>query len=276
MNSTFVSKCRQALRIVILCGLVLPWMASRPTRAAGSLFPQGSIMENPAAIEDPVGTFTRSAASSNASLQIFLPIIINPAPVPLNLVGRVTFNGVSASGVKLILMLYEGSNYPSGVASTNTAADGSYLFTADPLSAGQSYRVYYSGTALAEGKLDYWYTTFLATYESGQITKRGDFDIADVPLVSPVGAATIALPTTFQWDRRQATPGDSYRFELDNGYSLCHVFSSWLGYVNSYTLDSTVEGCDNTGFQNYWTVYVSDGDGGIGRSYFYNSFKFSK
>ena len=38
MKSSFITKCQLALRIVILCCLVLPLLASQPSRAAGPLY----------------------------------------------------------------------------------------------------------------------------------------------------------------------------------------------------------------------------------------------
>jgi hypothetical protein len=42
----------------------------------------------------------------------------------------------------------------------------------------------------------------------------GSFDIADITLTSPSPGATVKLPYNFQWNRRTATPSDSYEFNL--------------------------------------------------------------
>jgi hypothetical protein len=41
-----------------------------------------------------------------------------------------------------------------------------------------------------------------------------DFDIKDVPLVSPNNDVTVSLPRTFSWQKRSATTNDSYALYL--------------------------------------------------------------
>ena len=104
----------------------------------------------------------------------------------------------------------------------------------------------------------------------------GNFDIADIPLVSPSSGATVGLPQTFQWTRRTASPTDSYELNL---YDYVDFNPWWwtappLGYVNSYTLNSLPTGF-TSGTTYAWYVAAYSPDGGYGESYYSYQVTFS-
>jgi hypothetical protein len=151
-----------------------------------------------------------------SSSTIYLPLVLNNyCSTSMGINGRVTINGDAAAGVSLQLRFYNGSAW-STYATKTTAADGTYSFTdAAGLSNGQRYSVrFQNSTSGPDTQLWYWATRVLTSYSAGCAVGIGNFDIANVPQVSPSAYATVALPYTFQWTRRTATPSDSYVFEL--------------------------------------------------------------
>jgi hypothetical protein len=171
------------------------------------------------------------------------------------------------------LRLYDGSS-GSTVLTAATGADGSYTFANAPtLSAGQEYYVRYNngddGNFSDPRYLALWQSYAIESYTAGTSVAGGEFDIANIPLVSPSPGAWVPLPQTFQWTRRTATTTDSYEFNL---FDPSDSDPWWwtdpaLGYVGSYTLSSLPSGFfPGTSYE--WNVWVYGPDGGIGISYY--------
>lgn len=205
--------------------------------------------------------------------QVFLPLIISPRYLGIN--GHVTFNGTAASGVPLDLRFYNGSAW-STAASTTTSADGSYEFlTAPTLGSGQRYYVRYTNST-DPTRLAIWQTRSLTSYSANNTIAIGDFDIANIPLASPVSGSTVALPNQFSWQVRPATSTDSYEFNLLN----VSTGSPWwytvppLGYVNNYTLNNLPAGFTTNTWYG-WFVAVYSPDGGYGESYYFRYIAFT-
>jgi hypothetical protein len=78
----------------------------------------------------------------------------------------------------------------------------------------------------------------------------------------------VALPYTFQWTRRPASPSDTYEFDLYDPADGDPYFYTDppLGYVGSYTL-SGLPARFRRGTQYAWEVWVYSPDGGYGISY---------
>jgi len=175
---------------------------------------------------------------------------------------RATENGSPASGLPINLYLNDGSSF-SLVASTPTEPDGMYRFTGLPsLSPIEEYWVVYENTAGTPGRLEVWVTWPITLYTTGSRVHAGDFDVADISLVSPADGATVSLPHTFYWNPRPATPSDDYEFDL---YDPADGDPWWgtdptLGYVASYTLSSLPSGFE-PGTQYAWEVWVGGPDG---------------
>jgi len=196
---------------------------------------------------------------------LFLPVVMkNFTPgVEGGIHGRATENGSAAAAVSLDLRYYNGSSW-STKASTTTGADGRYLFAGVPsLGSGQRYYVRYWNTSGTPGRLSGWATWSISSYIAGTNLHAGDFDIADIALVSPPNGATVSLPRIFSWTPRFATPSDDYEFDLFDG--------EWwwtdptLGYAGEYTLNSLP-----TGFYSgteYWWEVCAYGPYGYGWSY---------
>ena len=194
----------------------------------------------------------------------FLPLVVmgDASEVERGIYGRVTEKGNPVSGVPLDLRLYNGSSY-STVASTTTGADGRYLFAGVPsLGSGQRYFVQYVNRSVAPGRLWSWNTWSITSYTAGSNLDAGDFDVADIALVSPADGATVSLPQTFHWTRRPATPTDDYEFDLFDGEWW---WTDPLGYAGDYTLNGLPSGFE-PGTQYWWQVCVY-GEHGYGWSY---------
>ena len=197
---------------------------------------------------------------------VFVPLVMKNCTLGFSIYGRVTQNGSAASGVPLELFLNDGSS-SSLIATVNTQSDGTYRFTDVPsLGSGQAYFVRYRNKAGTPGRLWGWYTGWFRHY-TGCDLHAGDFDIADIELVSPADGAMVSLPRTFYWTPRPATPSDVYRFDLydpDDGDPWWYTEPT-LGYVGNYTLNSLPSGFSP--WTEYWWEIRVYGPGGVGFSY---------
>jgi len=201
---------------------------------------------------------------TNDSVQIhytYLPLIAKPSP---GIRGRVTLNGAPTPSVPLDLRFYNGASW-STRASLTTDSNGLFLFTNVPsLGPGQHYYVRYLNSSQTPGRLWFWGTRTLTAYTSGTFTDIGDFDIADITLVSPPDGATIWLPYTFYWMRRPATPTDSYALEVfDPVDGDPYAATDGLGYVSGVTVYG-LPGGFSPGTPYGWDVVVESPDGGSG------------
>ncbi|MGD2165247.1 MAG: hypothetical protein PVH50_06940 [Anaerolineae bacterium] len=193
--------------------------------------------------------------------------------------GQVTYQGSPVAGINLALRYYNGSSW-STADTTTTQADGSYAFTdATSLGSGETYYVRYDngdyGNPSDSNYLAFWRSYDITSYTAGESVAGGDFDIANITLVSPSNGETVTLPQTFEWERRTATTSDSYEFHLfDPTDGDPWVYSGSLGYVSSFTLESLPTGF-TTGTPYGWMVWASGPDDGYGGSYYYRSVTFS-
>jgi len=190
------------------------------------------------------------------------------APTGGSIYGRVTYmgNASSATYVHLRHCGQTGVSYTCySMLVVPTQPDGTYSFAnARTLGANEYYYVRFSG--YGSSYLRYWKTKHLFSYTAGQTIQAGDFDIANVWPRAPWDGNTCALPCTFQWDRRPASPSDSYYIELWGDNDLWWENPSPLGYVNSYQLGSLPTGF-STGVQYLWDVAIAGPNGEYGYSY---------
>jgi hypothetical protein len=195
---------------------------------------------------------------------LFLPLVATP---PTGIMGRVTKNGAPAAEVRLRVLKPFSSGGSMEIASTTTDADGRYVFTDVPsLSAGEEYYVHFFNIESLADRLTFWRTTSITSYTQGQSVEMGEFDIANAALVSPPNGM-VALPATFQWNVRPASPGDSYQVKLLQ-YGGASFESLMLGYVNTYELTSLPPTL-STNVEIRYYVWVYSPDGGSGASNFY-------
>ncbi len=209
------------------------------------------------------------------TVQVYLPLIIKSAAPPSDSIsGKLNQAGVAASGVPLDLRFFNGSTY-STVASTSTNASGNYQFTGVPaLAAGQSYYVRYINSGNSS-RVSSWGSRDITSYGPTTVVNLGTSDLANIPMVSPNGGVTVALPYPFQWTQRGATPTDSYFWRVfDPSDGNPYAATVLLGYVSGVTITSIP-----TSFSPYvpygWGVGVRDLNGGYGYSYYYRSITFT-
>jgi hypothetical protein len=195
----------------------------------------------------------------------YLPGALNQAAPPTltpfpnqGLYGRVTQSGAPAPNILVTLRRYNvsvGAWEDAGVEITDS--NGRYDFTGQrALVSDEAYYVRYANYALTPGRLFWWASPYKLSYSGGPLS-MGDFDIADVVLLSPAENATAPLPVTFTWQRRPATTTDSYALHLydDPSAPINEFISPALGYVGQYALTSLPFGF-TTGTTNYWDVLV--------------------
>ena len=138
--------------------------------------------------------------SSNVSYpdlpNVYLPLISRPTQFK-GIFGRVTQNSARAAAIPVDLRFYNGSAW-STAGTTQTDSNGNYTFPdASSLAPGQKYYVRYANAANDPTRLWTWAMRGLTEYTSGGETVIGDFDIAEVPLMSPANNATVYLPASF-------------------------------------------------------------------------------
>jgi hypothetical protein len=94
----------------------------------------------------------------------------------------------------------------------------------------------------------------------------GCFDIKGLSLISPNMDATVPLPVTFTWEKRVASPNDSYQFMLYDSSDFDPYFETSpleLGYVDHFTLASLPPGF--TYDVSYgWEIWIRQADGAYG------------
>jgi uncharacterized repeat protein (TIGR01451 family) len=234
--------------------------------------PLGSSIMNSVAINGDGEIITRSASTSILAYT-YIPLLSVSSPCA-GICGRVTLNGVKASGVPLELRFFNGSSW-STLAAIATGVDGYYSFVGMPaLTSAQKYYVRYLNSS-DNSRLYSWSTRVLTSYAAGTTVAIGNFDIANIVLGSPAPGATVPLPTSFQWTARPATTSDSYELDLYDPYNpSLAAWTSSLGYVGSTTIGGLPSGFYiNT--QYAWYVGVYSPDGGYGTSYYAYGIKFS-
>lgn len=102
----------------------------------------------------------------------------------------------------------------------------------------------------------------------------GNFDIADITMVSPSHGATVPIPFTFQWNRRSWT-SDNYRFYLfDPTGLLPPYYLPNLGNVGSVTVTGLPPGY-TAGPTYGWYLAITATDGSYGMAHYYRAVSFS-
>jgi hypothetical protein len=199
----------------------------------------------------PLGDFTT-----------FLPLVTKDY-APISIYGYAKVTGIGQAGVDLSLDIYNGSEW-STVDTTTTGAGGLFNFTpVKILNPGELYQVTYENPGDPR-RLWSWYTRELSSTPPGSKINIGEFDLANIPLLSPADGAQVSLPHTFRWTPRPATISDSYEWDLYNDYVWWWT-DPLLGYVGQYTLNSLPSGFSPGDY--YWEVWVYAPDGGYGISY---------
>lgn len=186
--------------------------------------------------------------------------------------GKVFVQNKPASDVALSLNYNDGAGW-SIVASTRTDALGRYLFNdANTLAPGQAYYVSFGQNETNPAYVFAWYGPPIDTYRRGENMNGGDFDIADVKLVSPQSGVTAALPATFKWQRRGLT-GETYRLVIIDFQQGTFWRSFDLGDTDTYVLEDLSPGMA-FGRQYGWYVEVYAEPDSFGESFAVHDIRF--
>lgn len=190
--------------------------------------------------------------------------------------GRITQDGAVAAGIVLDLQYYHGDAW-STMINTTTDSSGNYQFNNVPnLKSGEKYNVAYSNPERNDTRL--WRRqSFALTSFTGGTVFGGDFDIQNIYHQSPGPGASVTLPATFCWTRRNVA-NDNYFFVLQDP-------AGWLGWVwydagsnTCYTLTSLPSGYQ-FGVSYGWSIGVKNNpvdsyDWGV--SYYYRPVTFQR
>jgi Tol biopolymer transport system component len=226
-----------------------------------------SLTATPTATATPTGTATSTPTLTRTATST--PTTGTAACID----GRLTYNGAPASGIALALRFYDGASW-SEAATTVTDGDGRYCFAGvASLEAGQRYYVRFGPNNSDDRYLWDWFGPDITMYASGTHHPGGDFDIADVELLSPDHGDTATLPATFSWARRELA-GDTYRFGLYEPGGSETWWTNDLGDVGSFQLNALPQGA-SFGRQYAWHVYVCRGPDSYGSSFYARGVTFS-
>jgi hypothetical protein len=218
-------------------------------------------------------TPTRTAASTATPTSTRTPTATPSTTPPQCIEGRVTYDGAAAPGITLALRFHDGTSW-STAATATTDRDGYYCFAgASSLGAGQIYYVRFGPNISDDRYLWDWQGSQITTYVSGTQQAGGDFDIANVSLLSPHSGAMVTLAATFSWGRRELA-GDNYRWGFYDPDGSGSWWTGELGDTDSFQLESLPEG-PSYGRQYLWHVYVCHGPDGCGSSFYARAVTFS-
>lgn len=212
-----------------------------------------------------VGAATPSAqAHTTDEYIVYVPLVFRPPP---SMQGQVNLNGVPVAGVEVQLVENIQGEIELVQLLTTTDASGQYVFTEVPeLVAGNTFFIAYNNEERALGRLRSWQTAPIRQFKQGETFTWPTFDIADVPLVAPAGAASVEMPAEFRWQKRVASPTDKYRLAF---------LSSTVGVTQqvAYDQESVTCPCETTppvtfsaGGAFFWSVVIEAPDGGRGET----------
>jgi hypothetical protein len=104
---------------------------------------------------------------------------------------------------------------PTSSETSFTNSSGDYQFTnVLPPGSGQEYCVRYNNVSSTSGRLRFWTTRHIISKPTTYEVNIGDFDIADISLMSPSNNSSQNLPVTFQWFPRLGSTTDNYELDL--------------------------------------------------------------
>jgi hypothetical protein len=253
----------QLMLIVGALSLAFAWVLIMPTpdARAGTPGAVSAVTLNPASALEHQAETVRLGYTADITFTpaytTYLPLIVNVfPPPPAGIYGTVTYQGIPIDGLGIELLLCNPTTTGRSclwTLHTTTQWGGRYQFlTAASLGSNQTYFVLFSNPA-NDARFLTWYSFSLYAYTAGQTLAGGDFDVADMVLLSPSDMADVGLPTTFEWQQRLGAPSDSYIFGL-------YTSGKWwptpeLGHVGNYTLGTLPAGF-TLGVQYFWGVWV--------------------
>ncbi len=245
---------------------------------------QTTATPNPTATPSP----TPGAGGTPSGNKLYLPIIwrswprptatpaVTPTATPgagTGIHGRVTYNNAPRAGVKLTLQRYKGADETT-VATTNTDSQGRYSFRGvGSLPSGYAYYVRFGPNGTNDDFMYLWYGPGIDSYHSGDDAPGGDFDIANMRLLSPSNRATRALPVTFTWSKR-AYAADTYRLYLFDVDTKQGWVTDDLGYRENVTITGLPSDIQYNKAYGWNPVAYNGGDS-FGLPFYYRLITFS-
>ena len=234
----------------------------QPMMLRRSIFRVSMVMLLSVLVTGAVFGFGRYATAESMQQTVYLPIIFGK-PLP-TLFGKVTYQGQPMQGIKILLFKWDSvQRKRTELATVDTDAGGSYRFenignTADNEWYGAVYQNGENGNPKDTHYVWSCNTNLLSGY-TGEYWNLGDFDIADFAILSPPDGATTGLPVTLQWQKRPATPSDSYYVGIYGVSGDTARFRSYdLGYTDRFQLNglpSAATGASAEGTFEYGTAY---------------------
>jgi hypothetical protein len=242
-----------------------------PPGATNTPTPTGTLTSTPVTSPTPTPTSTHTPTETPTPT---LTPTATLTPPECSIHGTVTYDGSPPLGIEVHLRFYDGGSW-STVATKLLDIHGRYCFKeVSSLGAGQKYYVRY-GPNQNDGPhyLYSWYGPEITSYNASESVPGGDFDIANVDLLSPAHGATVSLPVTFSWEQR-GIPGDGYGVGLFDPTSDDEWWTDDLGDVDSVTMTELPQGMVY-GKDYGWFMWVFHGSDGYGSSYYYRTITFS-
>jgi len=174
------------------------------------------------------------------------------------------------------LQFYNGSGW-STLMQVTTDGSGAYRFTNVPsLEAGQLYNVAYSNHENNDTRLWRRQSYAISSFSGGTVA-GGSFDIQNIYHASPDPGATVTLPATFCWSRRNVS-SDDYHFVLHDPSGSLNWNWYDAGSNTCYTL-TALPSDYKFGVSYGWSIGVTNNavDGyDWGLSYYYSPITFQQ
>jgi hypothetical protein len=219
------------------------------------------------ASEQPAGTYFYRVQAVNAwgrsGWSNTVSTVVQPA-ANNGINGHVAYQGAAAASIGLLLRFFNGSSW-SMAATTYTDATGLYRFLGlASLSPGQKYYVRFGPNTSNPAYLWAWWGPSITSYTSGSTVPGGDFDIADVSLLSPADGSAAHLPVTLSWQQRGIAT-DTYRVQLWDPSTGEGWLTNDLGNVGNFNITSLPPGAV-FGRMYRWDILVFNGPDSYGES----------
>lgn len=173
---------------------------------------------------------------------LFLPAVVNQFRV-LVVSGRILLNGVATPGVTVQLSRIDFCGNPADVviASTQTAADGSYRFANMAALTGQDVFCarYVNPSTTDDTRLGRAYSESIFAFNAAGQATVDDMEISNIDYIFPANNGAYLLPVDFVWVRRASSRDDSYKLQILNVSDQRPVQQSGaLGYIDRIRLEA--------------------------------------
>lgn len=189
--------------------------------------------------------------------ELYLPAVVNQFRVFV-ISGRILLDGVATPGVGVQLTRINFCGNPADVviASTMSAADGSYRFANMAALSGQDVFCvrYVNPSTTDDSRLGRAYSEAIFSFDSAGQALVDDLEISNIDYIFPSNNDRRTLPLDFVWTRRASSTSDSYRLQiLEVSDQSVAQQSPALGYVGQITLTGLAANV-NVGTPYLWRI----------------------